>query len=204
MHSLAAVRCGRAASDALRMRRMNLFLSVVALASWWETGYRQGAALGAGPHLPLAVAATLMLVARLASSAIEALAYVVWWRARGARLPYVAFLVALVALSLVDRIALDLGSLAGRTPALAPLLAPLAGIQLLRSRLPGGEPALWAAFGGLGLLTVARITITAWLQSAGTGRRLRAALSVTAAAWLASRIVVWWTLDLVRGASPLR
>ena len=204
METLAAALAARAVSDDRRMQRMNVFLFLVALASWWEAGYRQGSDLGAGQHLNLAVAATLMLLARLAASAVEALAYALWWRTRGARLPYLRFLVALVALSLTDRFALGLAALAGRSPALAPWLAPLAGLQLLRDRLPGVEPVLWVAFGSLGLLTLARLVITAWLQSAGTGRRLRGPLLVTTLAWLATRVALWWTVDLSRGMSPLR
>jgi len=203
MDSSAAVLGARGVPQETGLRRMNLFLALVAVVAWWELGLRQGGALGAGPHLPAVLAATLMVLARLAANSLEALAYLLWWRTRGARLPYLRFLVALVALSLVDRFALDLAALASRTPALAPLLAPIAGIQLIRGRLPGAEPGLWAAFGSLGLLTLARIAITAWLQAAGTGRRLRGALLLTAGAWLAGRVVLWWTLDLVRGASPL-
>ena len=200
----AATLSARAVPDDRRMHRMNVFLSLVALASWWEAGYRQGGDLAAGQHLNLVIAATLMVLARLSASAIEALAYALWWRTRGARLPYRRFLVALVALSLVDRFAQGLVALAARTPALAPGLAPVAGLQLLRDRLPGAEPGLWVAFGSLGLLTLARIAITAWLQSAGTGRRLRGPLLVTTLAWLATRVALWWTMDLFRGMSPVR
>jgi hypothetical protein len=204
MDSSVAALPARAAPDHRRMQRMNVFLFLVALASWWEAGYRQGSELGAGQHLNLAVAATIMVLARLLASAVEALAYSLWWRTRGARLPYLRFLVALVALSLVDRLALSLAVLAGRAPALAPWLAPLAGLQLLRDRLPGVEPVLWVAFGSLGLLTLSRIALTAWLQSAGTGCRLRGPLLVTTLAWLATRVALWWTMDLSRGMSPLR
>ena len=204
MDPAAAARAARAAPDPRRMHRMNVFLSLVALASWWELGLRQGGELGAGQSLNLAVAATVMALARLAASAVEALAYTLWWRARGARLPYTRFLVALVALSLVDRFAQGLVALAGHAPALAPWLAPVAGLLLLRDRLPGVAPVLWVAFGSLGLLTLARIAITAWLQSIGTGRRLRGPLLVTTMAWFATRVALWWTMDLARGASPLR
>ena len=204
MESSAGALPARAVPDERRMQRMNVFLFLVALASWWEVGCRQGRDLGAGPHLNLAVAATIMVLARLGASAVEALAYALWWRTRGARLPYPRFLVALVALSLVDRFALSLVALAGRAPALGPWLAPVAGLQLLKDRLPGVEPVLWVAFGSLGLLTLARIALTAWLQSAGTGRRLRGPLLVTTLAWLATRVALWWTMDLSRGMSPLR
>ncbi len=204
MDSSAAALAARAAPDNRRMHRMNVFLFVIALASWWELGLRQGSELGAGQHLNLAVAATIMVLARLAASAVEALVYTLWWRARGAHLPYARFLVALVALSLVDRFAQGVTALAGRAPALAPWLAPVAGLHLLRDRWPGAEPGLWVAFGSLGLLTLARIAITAWLQSAGTGRRLRGPLLVTTLAWFATRVSLWWTMDLFRGMSPPR
>ena len=204
MDPSAAALSARVVPDERRMHRMNVFLSLIALASWWEMGYRQGSDLGAGQHLNLAVAATIMVLARLAASAVEALAYALWWRTRGARLPYARFLVALVALSLLDRFAQSLATFAARVPAVTPWLAPVAGLQLLKDRLPGAEPGLWAAFGSLGLLTLARLAITAWLQSAGTGRRLRGPLLVTTLAWLATRVALWWTMDLLRGMSPLR
>ena len=194
---------GQGPPDAVRWRRAGALLFVVALVSWWELGWRQAGALGAVRQAGPAVAAALMAAAHLAASAVEASAYALWWRTRGARLPWWPFFVGLVALSLVDRLATGLAELALRSPSLAPWLAPLAGPQLVRGRPSGAEAGLWAAFGGLGALTVARIAATAWLQAAGTGRRLRAALAVTALAWLVTRVAVWWTVDLVRGRSPL-
>lgn len=191
-----------APADAVRWRRAAGLLFALALLSWGELGWRQGGALAAR-HVNLAVAAALMAAAHLVAGAIEASAYVLWWRTRGARLAWTPFFVALVALSLVDRCAASLAALAQRAPALAPWLAPLAGPQLVRGSLPGVEPGLWAGFGGLGLLTLARLGATAWLQAAGTGRRLRAALAVTALVWLVTRVAVWWSVDLVRGMSPL-
>ncbi len=204
MEPTVAALAARHSSDTRGLHRLHVFLALVALASWWQVGLRQGGELGAGRHLDLAVAAGIMVLARLASSAVEALVYVLWWRTRGARLPYGRFLVALIALSLVDRCSQGLVALAAGAPALAPWLAPLAGPQLVADRLPGLTPALRAAFGGLGLLTLARIAVTAWLQSVGTGRRLRGPLAVTALAWLATRVALWWSVDLLRGMSPLR
>jgi hypothetical protein len=188
--------------DADRWRRAAALLFALALLSWAESGWRQGSGL-AVPRASLAITAALMVAAHLAASGVEAAAYVLWWRTRGARLAWAPFFVGLVALSLADRCAASLTALAEHAPALAAWLAPVAGAQLVRGALPGVEPGLWAAFGGLGLLTLARIAATAWLQAAGTGRRLRAALAVTALAWLFTRVAVWWCLDLVRGMSPL-
>jgi len=192
-----------AGPEGARWRRGVALFCLLAIASWWELGWRQGSVLAASRHVSLALPAALMVAAHLAASAIEASAYVLWWRTRGARLPWRPFFAGLVALSLVDRCAASLASLAERAPALVPYLAPLVGPQLWRTRPPGVEPGLWAAFGGLGLLTLARIGATAWLQSAGTGRRWRVAIVVTAITWLASRVAVWWAVDLVRGRSPL-
>ncbi len=184
--------------------REQLFFAAVALVAWGWVAWRDGAAAFHGPRQHAAVAATLMLLARLGASAVEAAAYVLFWRARGERLPYVRFLLGLIALSLVDYLALCLTSLARHQAALAPWLAPVAGASLVRARWPGIEPGLWSAFGSLGLLTLARVAATGWLQAHGLGRRLRGPLLVAVVAWLASRVVVWWTLDLARGMSPAR
>ncbi len=200
----ASVLAPRAAPADRRFDRLNLFLCLVAFAFWWEAGWRQGALLMAGvPRGHVAVAASLLVAGRLAANAVEALFYALWWRARGARLPYGRFLVALVALSLVDRFGLALTAVAERSPALGPMLAPLAGPQALGARF-GLEPGLRAALGSLGVLTLARLAITAWLQSVQAGRRLRGALAVTAVAWLGSRVALWWMVDLARGLSPMR
>jgi hypothetical protein len=187
-----------------RALRTYSFFLVVALASWWEAAYRHGGELGVGQHLNLAVAASLMVVSRVLASVVEALAYTLWWRARGARLPYGSFLVALVALSIVDRCALSLALVATRSPALGPWLAPVAGLHVLGSGWLASEPGLRAALGSSGLLTLARIALTAWLQAAALQRRLGGVLLVTAGAWLVTRVVLWWMTDLLRGVSPIR
>jgi len=185
-------------------RRTYVVIAIVALASWWEAAYRQGGDVGLGRHLNLAAAATIMVAARVAGSAIEALVYTLWWRTRGARLPYAPICVALVALSAVDRLALSLAGVVTRTPALAPWLAPVAGLHLLGSAWLAAEPGLRAALGSLGLLTLTRIAMTAWFQAAALRRPLGGALLVTGVVWLASRVMQWWTTDLLRGMSPIR
>jgi hypothetical protein len=187
-----------------RARRTYVAIAIVALVSWWEAAYRQGGDVGLGRHLNLAAAATIMVVARVAGSAIEALVYTLWWRTRAARLPYVPIWVALVALSVVDRLALSLAWVATRTPALAPWLAPVAGLHLLGSSWLAAEPGLRVALGSLGLLTLTRITMTAWFQAAVLRRPLGGTFLVTGVVWLASRVMQWWTTDLLRGMSPIR
>jgi hypothetical protein len=144
-----------------------------------------------------------MVAARLAASALEALTYRLWWWTRGARLPYPGFLLGLVALSLVDRFALSLTALAERTPAFAPWLAWLTGPRVLEGGWHAVEPGLASVFGSLGLLTLARVTMTAWLQATALGLRLAGPLVLTGTVWLATRVALWWALDLSRGMSPI-
>jgi len=204
MRTSAAVRPAPLPPAHAGLLRQQLFLAVMALLLWWWLAWRDGAAFFTGPRGQVALAATFMVLGRLCASAVEALAYVAFWRTRGARLPYGRFLVGLVALSLTDHLALGLTGLARHDATLAPWLAPLAGAHLVRERWPGIEPGLWSAFGGLGLLTLARLVMTGWLQASGLGRRLRGPLFLTTAVWIVSRVVVWWGADLVRGMSPVR
>ncbi len=46
--------------------------------------------------------------------------------------------------------------------------------------------------------------MTAHLQAAGLGRPIGAPLLVTLVAWLLTRVLLWWTMDLFRGMSPMR
>ncbi len=189
-------------TDRRSTRTYAVFL-VIALVSWWEAAYRQGAGLGGERHLAPALVASVMIVARVLASAVEALTYVLWWRWRGERLPYARFLVALLALSIVDRLALSLAAWATRAPSLAPWIAPVVGPHVLGKDWLHGQAGLRAAFGSLGVLTAARVGLTAWVQAAALRRRLGGVLLLTCGAWLLTRIALWWTVDLLRGRSLL-
>ena len=174
---------------------------------WWDVALRQATAmLAAQPHRPaigVAGPAAFMTALRFVLLAAEAAVYVLWWRTRGARLPFVRFYVMLVALSAFDLFAMSLGRAALRTPALAPWFAPLTGIAILDPHtLPLGA-GLRAGFGSLGLLTLGRIACTAWAQAMALGRGMREPLLVTGGLWLATRLILWWSLDIFRGMSPL-
>ncbi|HVP14460.1 MAG TPA: hypothetical protein VMS88_02885 [Terriglobales bacterium] len=186
-----------------RTRRTYLVFCVLALVSWGQVAFRQAGDLGLSGAPGLAAAAGLALASRVAAAAIEAWVYALAWRALGARLPVLWFGIALVALSVVDRLALSLAELAHRAPASAPWAAVLAGPHLLGSRWLAGEPGLRAALGGIGVLTALRLGMTAWLQAAALRRRMRGPLLLTLGIWWASRVALWWTTDLIRGASPL-
>jgi len=82
-------------------------------------------------------------------------------------------------------------------------LAPIAGISLLKDRLPDPGAGFWAGPGSLGLLTLARIGTTAWYQHRGAGVAVGRTLRLTFAAWALTRIATWWLIDLARGMSPM-
>ncbi len=184
------------------LRAYAVFL-VLALVSWWQVAWRQAGDLGLGRTSDLALAAGLAIGLRLAGTAIEAGAYALWWRARGARLPYLAFAVALLALSVVDRLALSLAQLASRTPEPAAWIAAVGGLHLIGRGWLAGEPGLRAALGSIGALTLLRLAMTAWLQAAALRRGLGGPLLVTLGLWAMTRVALWWATDLLRGVSPL-
>ncbi len=201
MRTSTIVDGGRAGTDRARGAGGVALPVALALVAWWDWAFRQGG--GAARAGDLAVAATVMLAARLGAAAVEAGTYGLWWRARGARLPFFRFWAVIVALSLLDRFGIALGTLAERTPALGPWLAPVAGLHLVKARVPALAGGLGAAFGGLGLLTLARLGLTAAWQARALGRGLAGPLALTTIAWLATRVALWWSVDLFRGVSPL-
>ena len=68
---------------------------------------------------------------------------------------------------------------------------------------PDAATGLTAAFGNFGLLTLSRIARTAWAQARGIGASLAGPLLVTSIAWLLTRRIAWWSVDLIRGLSPV-
>jgi hypothetical protein len=203
MNAFALVPPASASPADPRTRRTYLVFFLLALVSWGQVASRQAGELGMRGAPGLAAAAGLALAGRVVAAGIEAGVYALVWRALGARLPVLRFGIALVALSMVDRLALSLVELAHRAPASAPWAAALAGAHLLGSPWPAGEPGLRAALGGIGILTALRLAMTAWLQAAALRRGMCGPLLLTLGLWAASRIALWWTTDLMRGASPL-
>ncbi|OGF11209.1 MAG: hypothetical protein A2W00_10160 [Candidatus Eisenbacteria bacterium RBG_16_71_46] len=175
---------------------------------WWQTLASQlgqvSIGAGAGAARALAVGLAVALLARVAGFIAESGFYVLWWRARGSHIPFWRLSSWIAALSAADLLAMSLGRLAERHGGALPLvLAPLAGASLLRSQVPGLDAGLWVGFGSLGLLAAARVALTARAQAVALDRRIAAPLALTAGAWLASRVALWWIVDLARGMSPL-
>jgi hypothetical protein len=173
---------------------------------WWEQYRRQFASSipATAPRLSLAVASIAAAAGRPLSSAVEAAFYSRWWRARRASLAFGPLFVLLFQLSLLDLAALALGDIARNGPSwLPPALAPLAGLSLLKERFPGPGAGFWAGPGSLGLLTLARIGMTAWYQHRGADVSFGRTLRLTFAVWAITRIITWWLIDLARGMSPV-
>ena len=144
--------------------------------------------------------AWLAAAAQLLGNLVEACVYTLFWRRRGVAIPVLRYWVVLALLSNLDGIANALDSAARAVPAW--LGAPLAGARVLS---PGQPPAngFAAAFGGVGLLALTRVALTAEAQ-AHVGAPRRRAWLLVGACWLAFRLLWWWGFDMARGASSPR
>jgi hypothetical protein len=151
---------------------------------------------GALPWLATASVALLALA--------EAGFYGMLWAARGRRLPLLATAVAVIQSGVAELLAFTLldRSHGGSGGALA-AVATLAGA---RAFVPHGAAASAAmvAFGGAGLLALARCALFAGMQSCLVRCRWREAFAITCGAWLVSHVAQWWLLELVTGRSFLR
>ena len=168
---------------------------------WFELGRETlGETLGdtASPRA-VALAAIGVVVGRIVAELLEAGFYVTLWRALGRTLPFGMLFVAIVSLSMLDMIALQLAHWAADSPSL--WVAVLCGFHTLPGVL-AGEPGLRIGFGGVGLLALVRVAGTIRAQRPA-GARWTTSAALTLAVWLAGRLVTWWSTDLVRGMSPL-
>ena len=131
----------------------------------------------------------------------EAGAYGMLWAARGRRLPLAAAFVAVVQAGVCELVALRVLDLSRGAP--ATWAAALAGARALSVDGRAGA-ALEVAFGGVGLLALARVALFAGFQSGLVRCRFREAFALTCAAWLVSHVAQWWLLELWQGRSIFR
>jgi len=166
---------------------------------WWQSSIASlsGAAAAQSP-VPLWAAGVFAVGARVAGWLLEAGYYVAWWRWRGRVLSFGRFFQWTVALSTVDLLA----EAARRSEPTA------AWMRAARAWLAGPRPeaglnvSSWAiAFGGAGLLTLLRLTLVADVQRRALGSRWMAPALLVAATWVASRVVLAWSRDLLTGSS---
>jgi hypothetical protein len=172
--------------------------------SWWfEIRAQVQVAAEMAPTMDADTMATLGLGARALATLSEAGIYTLWWRSRGLRLPYWRFQCWVAALSATDLVGYSLRRAAEDAPvAIRVIAAVLAGPGALESPSAGGSGGM-AGFGSLGILTVVRVAMTAWAQAQGIGRTVSGPLMLTASAWLLTRLIGWWSVDLMKGLSPV-
>lgn len=170
--------------------------------SWWFELRTQVAALVESRPMPdPAVFAGLGLGARALATFTEAAIYWLWWRSRGLRLPYWRFLCWVAALSATDLVGYSLRRLAAEAPEAARvLIAVFAGPGALDTS--AGATGSMLGFGSLGALTALRVGMTAWAQARGVARPILGPLVITVSAWLVTRLIGWWSADLMKGLSP--
>ena len=173
---------------------------------WWVEIVQQlaGSLPADAPQIHAQVAGALGAVGHVAGSAVEALFYLGWWRARGIRLGFARLFEWLVSISVLDLLASGLTRVAESHPGwVAHALEVFVGLGVVRGDESGFGSGFRAAFGPVGLLCVARLMATAAIQRRGTERGLAAPLRLTLAVWLLGRLANWWLVDLARGMSPL-
>jgi hypothetical protein len=176
------------------------------LSLWWAELHGQLAAgwPASAPAASLGLAAAWMTAARVGGQLVEAAFYTAWWRRRGRVVGFARLSLWIVSLSVLDLWASRLSEIARAHPGgIARALAPIAGIALLKPEIPGASAGLWAGFGTLGLLCLARIVLTAHVQRLGIGGGLGPPLRLTLAVWTLTRVANWWLVDLLRGRSPV-
>jgi len=167
---------------------------------WWRAAASEGLAprVGSGK---IAFALALALAGKIAGVLLEAGFYHFFWKGRGRWLPFWRFFCVVAMASTADLLARLLAALARRDPGLGPWLAPVAGLDLTHH--DSWAPAVRAAFGSLGLLTLTRIALTAEAQRQALGLPFARAMAWTSAVWLATRVALLFVVDLMSGMSPL-
>ncbi len=170
---------------------------------WWRVFASAVASAPAGGSLSAsALAAAVALLGKALGHLSEAAYYVLLWRARGSRLPFWRFLVVVVSASLADQLAYGISRGASAGEGLG-WRAWVAGLHVANGTPFHDSPGLRAAFGSLSVLSATRLGITAAAQVDPPGRGAREAVAWTLATWLLTRIAALWSVDLLRGMSPL-
>lgn len=173
---------------------------------WWRVGVADAVGGESVPSMAWArsLAPALLVAGKFGGFLIETLFYRLLWRGRGRSLPFWRFFCVVAFASLTDVLAFHAGSLVrDRSPGLGPWLAPVVGLHLASGFVLDWSPALRAAFGTAGLLTAIRLALTAYAQQRAFAIRWRSALTWTGLVWLVTRLAILFTVDLMRGMSPL-
>ena len=172
--------------------------------SWWaETRVQIEAIADAAAPTNAGAMAAVAVAGRALAVLSEAACYALWWKSRHLRLPYWRFVCWVAALSTADLFGFTLRRAAEDAPELLRMIAAaLAGPATLEAGAIAGSGGA-VAFGSLGVLALLRIGMTAWAQARGIGLALAGPLLLTLSAWLLTRLLGWWSFDLLKGLSPV-
>lgn len=147
--------------------------------------------------LPAWLAALAGVVTQLGFTAGEAWFTVHAWRVTGVRTRWSDLAPRLLSVSSVEALATTLATRHRTLP--ATLAVWLAGSRAGGDGPPGSGPAFaFAAFGGL---TVVRLLLSAHAQATVARASFIRALLVVLTLYLATRLVMWWSFDLMQGRS---
>ncbi len=148
-------------------------------------------------ELPAWLVPVTGLASQLLYTACEALVAVGLWRALGSSVRWSALVPRLIVASSPDLLAMSIAVGESRPPHAIALW--LAGI---RADGPGAITSGVAfAFAGAGLLTSLRLLLSARLQAGAARASFPRALLIVGGMWLASRLLMWWSYDLLQGRS---
>jgi hypothetical protein len=170
--------------------------ALLAAGAWFEVLWAAAPTTVAG-SMPPALAAAAGLAAQLAFTAIEASLGVAAWAALGTRVRWSALAPALLVVSIAEATAVALASGALSLP--DPWRVFLAGPRAVPELTPPGAAA--RAFTGFGALAVLRLALATQAHAAAARVPWWKAAALVLAFYLASRLVVWWSLDLLQGRS---
>ena len=172
-------------------------VAALLVATLWFDVLHDAARHASATSLPHWLAALTGLATQLAFTAAEAALAVVAWGATGTPVTWRALAPRLLAVSSAEALALAIA--AGHT-SLPPVLAVgLAGARAGSGFTPGSGPEF--AFAAFGALAVARLLLSAHAQARVARASYPRALLVVAAFYLATRLVMWWSFDLMQGRS---
>jgi len=183
------------AATAADVREARMRVTALLVATMWLEVLEASARAGhtAAPWLVAAVG----LAAQLAFTAGEAAAGAAAWGLIGHRVRWSVLAPRLLVASAVETLAVSVA--AGRAHVPRGWALALAGPRAVEPATP--PHGLAAAFAAVGLLTLVRMLLSAWLQARAARAQFGCAIALVFALWLGSRLAVWWTFDLLQGRS---
>ena len=171
-------------------------IALLVAAMWFDVLY--DAARHAGNlSLPPWLAALAGLATQLAFTACEAPVAAQAWSVACEQVRWRVLAPRLLGVSSAEALAVTVA--AGHTSVPPALAVWLAGPRAAGPAAPVSGPAF--AFAAFGLLTVARLLLSAHAQSGVARASFMRALMVVLTLFLATRLVMWWSFDLMQGRS---